>query len=264
MWLEITEAERQEVHELWDRLAEAGVGAAGERIADVMQTLARLVGAQSGYWMGTIRLEGVSDPVNGWRPRSIWYLNPSKKREEIRKEHVKRLEKGAVFPSIIKNLEKAGTFRINTLQQLVPPGYFETEFYKSLVAPLGIADTIYVSTPLSDNVESWFVFERTDPEQAKFATRECDLLEYAVRPMQWYHRRLALYEGLTLVDEHFTRSEKKVLPSLLSDKTEREIGEELGLSKSTIHTYLMSICRKYGVRGRAGLMALWLGEMPEK
>jgi PAS domain S-box-containing protein len=52
--------------------------------------------------------------------------------------------------------------------------------------------------------------------------------------------------------------ERKVLELLLTDATEKQIAERLGLAVSTTHSYVTAIFRKYGVRGRAGLMSLWL------
>jgi PAS domain S-box-containing protein len=52
--------------------------------------------------------------------------------------------------------------------------------------------------------------------------------------------------------------ERKVLELLLTEATEKQIAEKLGLAASTTHSYITGIFRKYGVRGRAGLMSLWL------
>ncbi|WP_133647709.1 PAS domain S-box protein [Paraburkholderia flava] len=52
--------------------------------------------------------------------------------------------------------------------------------------------------------------------------------------------------------------ERKVLELLLTEATEKQIAEQLGLANSTTHSYITGIFRKYGVRGRAGLMSLWL------
>lgn len=52
--------------------------------------------------------------------------------------------------------------------------------------------------------------------------------------------------------------EKRVLELLLTDAPEREIAARMGLAESTIHSYVASIFRKFGVRGRKGLMSLWL------
>lgn len=55
--------------------------------------------------------------------------------------------------------------------------------------------------------------------------------------------------------------EKKVLRLLLTDATEKQIADQLGLAVSTTHSYVSAIFRKFGVRGRAGLMSLWLRSM---
>jgi len=49
-----------------------------------------------------------------------------------------------------------------------------------------------------------------------------------------------------------------VLNLLLTEAGEKQIAEQLGLAVSTTHSYITGIYRKFGVRGRAGLMSLWL------
>lgn len=56
--------------------------------------------------------------------------------------------------------------------------------------------------------------------------------------------------------------ERRVLELLLTDAAEREIAATLGLAESTVHSYVASIFRKFGVRGRKGLMSLWLQHRP--
>lgn len=56
--------------------------------------------------------------------------------------------------------------------------------------------------------------------------------------------------------------ERRVLQLLLTDAPEKEIAARLGLAESTIHSYVASIFRKFGVRGRKGLMSLWLQHRP--
>ncbi|MNN53702.1 Bacterial regulatory protein, luxR family [compost metagenome] len=52
--------------------------------------------------------------------------------------------------------------------------------------------------------------------------------------------------------------EQKVLQLLLTEASEKQIAQRLGLAVSTTHSYVTAIFRKFGVRGRAGLMSLWL------
>lgn len=52
--------------------------------------------------------------------------------------------------------------------------------------------------------------------------------------------------------------EQRVLKLLLTDAAEKQIAHRLGLADSTTHSYVTAIYRKFGVRGRAGLMSLWV------
>lgn len=48
--------------------------------------------------------------------------------------------------------------------------------------------------------------------------------------------------------------ESRVLQLLLTEAAEKQIAEQLGLATSTTHSYITSVYRKFGVRGRAGLI----------
>ena len=41
---------------------------------------------------------------------------------------------------------------------------------------------------------------------------------------------------------------------------EKVIAAKLKVTPSTLHTYVRSVVRKFGVRGRNGLISLWLGQ----
>ncbi|MCC8392568.1 PAS domain S-box protein [Paraburkholderia sp. MMS20-SJTR3] len=75
------------------------------------------------------------------------------------------------------------------------------------------------------------------------------------RDVTEFHRRKAMPPTLLAVLAPY---ERKVLDLLLTEATEKQIAEQLGLAVSTTHSYITGIFRKYGVRGRAGLMSLWL------
>ena len=49
--------------------------------------------------------------------------------------------------------------------------------------------------------------------------------------------------------------EQRVLRLLMSEATEKQIAEQLGLAVSTTHSYVTAIYRKTGVRSRAALMS---------
>lgn len=78
----------------------------------------------------------------------------------------------------------------------------------------------------------------------------------------------ALRQGSAPAPTHFTvprlaPNERRVLELLLTEATEKQIAEKLGLAPSTVHSYVTGIFRKFNVRGRAGLMSLWLSQRPD-
>lgn len=254
------DATLQKITRLWDELAELGPRGCNEAIDLVLRRMCELIDAQQGYWIGAARVSHApQDPLRGWRPRAVHYLHDRTVREENYQQQVRRLEAGVVDPSIAANVRGAGTFRVNIGHQLVDPSWFESEYYKRHFAPLGIQDTIFVATPVSEDMESWFGFQRINHESFFFGEEEREALLQASRSMKWFHRQVALRHGLLLAEHPVTRAERRVLDALLTEKTEKEIADELHLSPATVHTYAMRIYKKFGVRGRLGLTAVWLG-----
>lgn len=247
---------------LWDNVAEYGASRTEAALQLLLQELAAMVGAQNGYWMGTLRVSDIadSDPVYGWRPRAVTYLHPSPEREAAKKEHIRRINNGQINPTIVRNLERAGEYRVNISHEMAPKDWYESEFYQTLIAPLEIVDTLYVVTPLGHDLESWLAFERIGSDKHHFGEREREIISSAVRPLKWFHQQLILHHGVRLAEDPLVPAERRVLNKLLTDMTEQEIAEELGLTRSTVHTYCTRIYRKFNVRGRVGLSALWLGE----
>jgi DNA-binding CsgD family transcriptional regulator len=252
------------IHLLWDKIASYGASSTEEALNEAMKILASLVGAHHAYWMGALRLSDTAekDPVQGWRPRAVTYLNPTSTRLSAAQEHIKRINTGRIDPTIVANLKKAGQFRVNIAHEIRPAGWLESEFYERLFKPFDINDTIYVASPIGSDIESWFAFERLGQESAYFGEAERELLDYAVRPLKWFHRQLILHHGVMLADEPLKPAERRIVNSLLTEMTEQEIAKEHGLAQSTVHTYCTRIFRKFNVRGRAGLIALWLGKIP--
>lgn len=73
------------------------------------------------------------------------------------------------------------------------------------------------------------------------------------RPMPIQVGELMVSPELT---ERLAPYERKVLQQLLTDLSEKQIADQLGLAVSTTHFYITGIFRKLQVRGRAGLMSL--------
>ncbi|WP_316670727.1 LuxR family transcriptional regulator [Ralstonia chuxiongensis] len=77
-------------------------------------------------------------------------------------------------------------------------------------------------------------------------------------------RPLAEQSHLVQLQARLAPHESRVLQLLLTEAAEKQIAEQLGLAVSTTHSYITNVYRKFGVRGRAGLMSLWLKEMQNR
>ncbi|MEJ2267103.1 MAG: helix-turn-helix transcriptional regulator [Anaerolineales bacterium] len=262
----IDQARKQKVQLLWDKLADSRASNSDEALEYLLTELTELLNAQHAFWMGTTRLGELDsrDPAGGWRPRALMHQQKTAEREAVVKEHTRRIESGRVDPTIIENLRHAGTFRINIKHEIAPPGWYESEFHDTFYKPHKIVDFIYGVMPISTDVESWIGLERSGDAQSFFGEDDRELLDYVLRPTKWFHHQVMLHHGVWLADEPLRQSERRVLKKLLTPMTEQEIAESLSLSPSTVHTYVVRICRKFGVRGRGGLTALWLGQIPEE
>lgn len=247
------------VARLWDELADFGAARVDEALDHLLAALCELVAAQNAMWFGAVRLADImpGDPIHGWRPHTIRHLHPSRPRETVAKEQVKNLDQGSVDITTIRNVALAGTFRANRLIDLVPESWFDSEYYQLCYRDVGYEDAIWAGFPINQDVEVYFGVLR-DVGHPRFSAAERDTVAYALRGIKWFHRQLMLGHGLLVASIPLSPAERKVLQLLLTEASEKEIAEQLGLAVSTTHQYVTSIFRKYGVNGRAGLMSLWL------
>jgi DNA-binding CsgD family transcriptional regulator len=71
-----------------------------------------------------------------------------------------------------------------------------------------------------------------------------------------------LHHGLLIARGPLTPMERRLVSLLLTERVEKEIADELAITLATTHTYITDLFRKFGVSGRSGLTALWLGKSP--
>jgi len=106
--------------------------------------------------------------------------------------------------------------------------------------------------------EGYYGFLRMRPDDP-FTAEERDLALYMMRALTWFHRQVMLSHGLLVARTPLSPIERRVLALLLTDRSEKAMAMELGVSHASVHTYVRDVLRKFGVKGRKGLTALWLG-----
>jgi len=256
---------RHPTYQLWDELADFEASRVDDALGHALTRLASLVRAQNAYWLGVVRLAppaGPSlDPVRGWRPRAIRFLHPSESDVRFYKATRQSADAGLVDESMVAHVRHAGVFRAHLLRDLVSQSWFSTHFYESSYRARQIADVVFVVCPVNRDAESYFGFHRTDGHPP-FTPRERDLVADALRGLKWFHRQVMLSHGLLVARTPLNAMEQRVVRLLLTELSEKEIADRLGVTRGTAHGYVTGILRKFDVSGRAGLTALWLGRLP--
>jgi DNA-binding CsgD family transcriptional regulator len=258
-------AASERTYQLWDEIADFDASRVDDALGHALTGLASLVQAQNAYWLGVVRLapapEPSSDPVRGWRPRAIRYLHPSEPDVHFYKATRQNVDAGLVDEPMQAHVRHAGVFRAHRLRDLVSRAWFSTRFYETGYRARQIVDEVFVVCPVNRDAESYFGFHRTDGHPP-FTRRERDRVADALRGLKWFHRQVMLSHGLLVARTPLNAMEQRVVRLLLTELSEKEIADRLGVTRGTAHGYITGILRKFDVSGRAGLTALWLGRQP--
>lgn len=250
---------QERIHLLWDELATFEAARSEDALMFLLGAVAQLVDAQNAYWSGAVRMtEDERDPLNGWRPVVVRYLRPLANDEKFTQQRLRAIRRGAVDELLVAQSRLGGTFRARRMQDLVSPEWFKSETYQGYLGR-GVHDSLTVGVPVSPMAEGYYGFFRTragDP----FTDTQRDIAFYAMRGLTWFHRQILLAHGLVGAGSPLSPKERHLLALLLTDKSEKLIAADLGVTPATAHTYIRGVLRKFGVKGRGGLISLWLGQ----
>jgi len=250
---------QERVHGLWDELATFEAARSDDAVRHVLGAVAGMVDAQNAYWMGAVRLtEDERDLLFGWRPRVIRYLHALPNDATYTRERLKSLNQGrTIDEATVAQARLAGSYRARRLCDLVSPEWFKGDTYKGYVGR-GVHDSLTVGVPVSDIAEGYYGFLRLRPNDP-FTEAQREMALYAMRGLTWFHRQVMLAEGLVAAKSPLSPMERRVLSLLLTDQSEKLIAASLDVAPKTVHSYVRDVFRKFGVSGRNGLIALWLG-----
>jgi DNA-binding CsgD family transcriptional regulator len=253
----------QSVHEVWDKLADFDASRTGEALLFLLQRLKEIGNADDAVWIGVVRMaHGAAarkDHQRGWRGRVVVHLEWTELKRAVVAAAMKAQERDGGVPSSIEMAKSAGAFRTLTLRELHDMDTFvRTEHYKTCFVPFGITDRMWSVFPVNEDCEVAFILDRVG-RRPRFNAREKQMVSAVLRPLAWFHRTAMLAHGVNLGDARLSPRERDVCLKLLGAQPEKEIAADLGLTLATTRSYIQNIYRKFGVKGRAGLMALWLG-----
>ncbi|WP_168734383.1 helix-turn-helix domain-containing protein [Pseudothauera nasutitermitis] len=249
----------ERIHALWDGLDALAARDVDGAVTHLAAGLAELVGAGNAVWVAGVRMQSHDhrDPLRGWRAPLFHHLKPLPDWLLNTREIQRMWEKRRMDPSFLLGVANTGKYRCYSFRRSLPEDWFQSPYYRHYWERLGIHDVAVACCPVNAHAEVHYLFHRTDGAEP-YGQGELDALGTATRGLRWFHARLLLSHGLPVAEAPFTLAERKVLKGLLGDGTEKEIAQVCGMSPATVHYYAGEIYRKLGVRGRAGLMSLWL------
>lgn len=257
------------MHRLWDEVADFPASQSDAAVIHLMKTIAGWIDAHNAIWLGTVRLKaGVQakkDLLRGWRVRVTVPWRPLPPQDEKFVRQLIREQDDDPGMASMATARLAGQFRVHRMRDgfIDFDAFRRTRHYRIVYQDNGIDDRIWVGFPVNADVESFFLFDKKHTP-ARFSAADAALAAGALRAIKWFHRRLLLGHGLLAAETPLMPAERRMVRALLTDKREREIACDLGLTVTTAHTYAKDIYRRFGVAGRSGLSALWLGQAPKK
>jgi DNA-binding CsgD family transcriptional regulator len=277
--MRIRDEDLRAIARLWRELSEFPASCAEEALAHCFSRLGRIIGADNLFWVGATRdreeprirepqfgepeannLSGsdcnAGDVLHGWRPKAVRHLHRDPHRDRIVADVLRQMQANIVDPHTQALVAGAGTTRAYLRPELVDDETWEQSWVvNEAMRPIGTEDRIVGARAVDGRNESYIGLDRRRGERP-FGERERDLLYLFLLGCPGFHREQLLLRGLA--DPPITPREQDVLRLLLTDLSEREIGEALGLTWRTTHQYVGTILKKFGVKGRVGLMAYWL------
>lgn len=248
---------------LWNSLADFPTAETDAALTHLMETLAQWTRADNVMWVGRVRMRtgapAQRDSLQGWRGRVVRTLRPSSALARRARLAIRQQDTAPAMTTIAIS-ENAGNFRVHRLRD----GFIDfarfrrTTHYEVHYRQAGLHDRMWVVVPVNADAESCFVFDLHHARR-RFTAADAELVGQCLRGMKWFHRNLMLSHGLFVADKPFTPAQRRVLALLLTEASEAEIARRLNLSRGTVHQYVVQLCRMNGVKGRTGLLSLWLG-----
>lgn len=178
--------------------------------------------------------------------------------EEHKKYFKQALEQGGIDPQVTYAIQHAGETRVARLTDAVSQEEWDQHWMSQRLRDEGTKERMVGTFTLSDTAESYFTIDRAI-DQPSFSSDDAQRFLEAMKFFPQMHYWLFLERGLVAPAlRPLSPRQQSVLKHLLGSLTEQEIADELGLSKSTLHNYVMEIYKNYQVSSRYELLGLWL------
>lgn len=227
----------------------------------LLEGITELGHASSAFAVFVRRLENTPscDPLQGWRPIHVTYLNPLPLDHTIRESLESTIEdtEREAHEGIRAHIPMMGSHRSMLWSDLVPGQRFAESEDFDLYDTLDIHDRMFAVLHLDPQLEVFFCLDR--PSSLPLFSSKDRATMNTVLPGLWGPTmRYCQAYGLLEKQEQLTPRERETLGFLLQGLAEKEIALELGVTARSAHQYVTTIYRKLQVNSRAQLMSRWL------
>lgn len=121
----------------------------------------------------------------------------------------------------------------------------------------GAEHVIHCFIPLSDGHVAACLSVGRDPARPRFSWRERSIVCALHPEVAWLYRADVML--LSPETRALSPRERETLEHLLAGKAEKQIAHQMGVKFNTIHHYVKSLHRHFGVSTRSELLAQWVG-----
>lgn len=251
----------EEIAHLWREVAESPLHQPEATLLYVLHWLEEMLDATHGFAVLARLAEDLGkDALGGWRVADSLRNGVPQTHEDFldrsresgfddRRLDQERWARGAV--------RAAGELRVFMREDILGDDRWEDTRTYPLFEAFGLSDRIMGVLPVCDEVEVHIAVHRARG-QSSFVREERDFLGRVLPGLRAPCHRWALLFGLIDTERPLSPRERETLRGLLSDMSEKQIAADLGLSPKSLHQYVVSIYRKFGVSSRPELMMKWL------
>lgn len=259
-------ADVEAIVQLWQSLHQYTALNADEAMGAFLGGVGKMLGSCCGFWVAAasgkeLASSKVTDLYDGYEAVDFIAMPGGLSHEEVDERQAvysSLCQEHGVCPIAQASINTRGEARAILRSDLMSDDEWETQWvYQKFYVPNGIGDRIVALYPVDEQSESCVVFDRSTRSEP-YTRRERDILKLAVAGVGQLHRELMLLRGgVGNSSRLLTPRERDVLKRVLTGDTEKEIADQMGMGRSTLHHHVIAIYRKYNVRNRAGLQALW-------
>ena len=247
---------------LVDELANVPVSEVDQGLRRLMERSCDMIGADDAFWIAASYQPGSTHPLatmfDGWLPIQIHSLHDNDRRRTLRELAMKRIMEGQIDPYTQTLISQAGNDRALLREDVIPAGQAKSHWlYEEFFSTGLLNDRMVGASSLTDQTETYLGFDRFH-SNIPFSRRDRDLMRFICIGLKWFFTGLHRSYGLIDASEPLTAREREVLLQVLTDKGEKIIAAEMGISPKTLHHHITTLYRKFSVNSRAALMALWL------